>query len=122
MNKKFFEKIIFSKKEIQDKIVELAEWINTKYKDSENLVLISTMLGSIPFSMDLSKHIDIVHELDFIGVKSYYGGKQQSDCIVVDKEIDVNIKGKDVVILEDIIDSGRTLERIREILESREPN
>lgn len=121
MENKYFKEIIFSEEKIQSTIKELAAWVNEKYADSKDLVLISTMLGAVPFSMDLVKHVDILHELDFIGVKSYFGSNKQTDMVMIDKDIDIDITGKDVVILEDIVDSGRTLERIKDLLQSRNP-
>ena len=120
-NSLYFKKVLYSEDFLQEATLNLANWINKKYKNSKNLVLIVTMLGAVPFSMDLIKNIEIIHELDFVGVKSYFGKKKQTDVIMIDKDISLDIKNKDVIILEDIVDSGRTLERIIDFLERREP-
>ena len=121
LSEKYFKQLVYSKEEIQEATSKLAKHINEKYADSKDLVVVSTMLGAVPFSMDLLKEVEVLHQLDFISVKSYFGGDKQAAVVMLDKDIDLDIKGKEVIVLEDIIDSGRTLARILDLINSKEP-
>lgn len=120
-SKKYLKEIIYSETDIKKSISDLAKWINSTYKNSKDLVIIVTMLGAVPFAMDIIKEIEIIHALDFIGVKSYFGKSKQTDIVMINKDIDIDIKNKEVIVLEDIVDSGRTLQKLLDLLNSREP-
>lgn len=116
-----FTKILFTQKEIEKRIVELSSWIDETYKDSKDLILIGLLKGSIPFLAQLIKTINVEHTLDFMTISSYGGGMQNTGNIKIIMDLITDIRDKDVLIVEDIIDSGKSLEKIKENLELRSP-
>ena len=88
----------------------------------KELVLIGLLRGSVIFMADLCRTIQKPHELDFMTVSSYGGGTTSSRDVRILKDLDGEIRGKDVLVVEDIIDSGNTLSKVLEILETRQPN
>lgn len=118
----WIEKIVFSQQDIENKISqELAPWVNETYKDSKHLVLIGLLKGSIPFLAQLIKYINIDHTLDFMIASSYEGNYNSSGSVKIIMDLNQDIKDKDVLIVEDIIDSGITLEKISNLLQTRGP-
>lgn len=85
------------------------------------MVLVGLLRGSFVFMADLCRAIDLSHEVDFMTASSYGGGMNSSRDVKILKDLDEDIRGKDVLIVEDIIDSGNTLSKVREILQLREP-
>lgn len=118
---KRIKKIIFSAAQINEKIEELAHWVNENYKDSKDLVLVGLLKGSLPFLAALIKHINVDHEIDFIVASSYFGKTKSSGNIKIVMDLNLDIKNKDVLIIEDIIDSGITLDKIYKNLSARNP-
>lgn len=118
---KRIKKIIFSAAQINEKIEELAHWVNENYKDSKDLVLVGLLKGSLPFLAALMKHINVDHEIDFIVASSYFGKTKSSGNIKIVMDLNLDIKNKDVLIIEDIIDSGITLDKIYKNLSARNP-
>lgn len=115
--------IMISTEEIQAKVKELGEQINSHYANSDKeLVLIGLFRGSVIFMADLCRTITKPHELDFMTVSSYGGGTTSSRDVKILKDLDGEIRGKDVLVVEDIIDSGNTLSKVVEMLQTREPN
>ncbi|EOQ61424.1 hypoxanthine phosphoribosyltransferase [Acinetobacter calcoaceticus ANC 3811] len=115
--------IMISTEEIQAKVKELGEQINAHYANSDKeLVLIGLLRGSVIFMADLCRTITKTHELDFMTVSSYGGGTTSSRDVKILKDLDGEIRGKDVLVVEDIIDSGNTLSKVMEMLQTREPN
>ncbi|WP_447508367.1 hypoxanthine phosphoribosyltransferase [Acinetobacter lactucae] len=115
--------IMISTEEIQAKVKELGEQINAHYANSDKeLVLIGLLRGSVIFMADLCRTITKPHELDFMTVSSYGGGTTSSRDVKILKDLDGEIRGKDVLVVEDIIDSGNTLSKVVEMLHTREPN
>lgn len=115
--------IMISTEEIQAKVKELGEQINAHYANSDKeLVLIGLLRGSVIFMADLCRKITKPHELDFMTVSSYGGGTTSSRDVKILKDLDGEIRGKDVLVVEDIIDSGNTLSKVVEMLQTREPN
>ena len=115
--------IMISTEEIQAKVKELGEQINAHYANSDKeLVLIGLLRGSVIFMADLCRTITKPHELDFMTVSSYGGGTTSSRDVKILKDLDGEIRGKDVLVVEDIIDSGNTLSKVVEMLQTREPN
>lgn len=114
-------KVVFTKEEIENKIKELASWINKEYKESKNLVLVSLLKGSIPFLAELIKYVNVDHEMDFIVASSYSGKLNSTGNIKIVMDLAEDIGNKDVLIIEDIIDSGITLEKVTKNLLSRNP-
>lgn len=116
-------KVMISAEEIHAKVLELGKQINDHYAQSDKeLVLIGLLRGSVIFMADLCRAIAKPHELDFMTVSSYGGGTTSTRDVKILKDLDGEIRGKDVLVVEDIIDSGNTLSKVVEILETREPN
>ena len=115
--------VMISEQEIQTCVKQLGEKIDAHYAQSDKeLVLIGLLRGSVIFMADLCRHIQKPHELDFMTVSSYGGGTVSTRDVKILKDLDGEIRGKDVLVVEDIIDSGNTLSKVLEILQTREPN
>lgn len=117
-------RIMISSEEIQAKVKQLGEKINAHYAQSDKeLVLIGLLRGSVIFMADLCRAIEKPHELDFMTVSSYVNGTTiSSRDVKILKDLDGEIRGKDVLVVEDIIDSGNTLSKVVEMLKTRNPN
>ncbi|MBP9786003.1 MAG: hypoxanthine phosphoribosyltransferase [Acinetobacter sp.] len=116
-------RIMISSEEIQAKVKELGDKINAHYAQSDKeLVLIGLLRGSVIFMADLCRSIEKPHELDFMTVSSYGGGTVSTRDVKILKDLDGEIHGKDVLVVEDIIDSGNTLSKVVEMLKTRNPN
>ena len=114
--------VMISKEEIAEKVAELGDRINKKYKDSEELVLIALLRGSVIFMADLARELKLENvRLDFMTVSSYGNSMTSSRDVKIKKDIEDSIKDKDVLIVEDLIDTGFTLSKVVEILKIREP-
>lgn len=109
------KKILVTEAEIQEKCKELGRIITNNYKD-KNLVVIGLLKGCIPFMSDLVKHIDVPLRLDYMSVSSYHGTTESSGHVRVNKDLDTSINGCDVLIAEDIVDTGKTLKKVMEML------
>ncbi len=114
------EKVLISKEELANIVSDLGEQISNDYKDKD-LLLVSILKGSVIFMADLMRAITIPSSIDFMAVSSYGSGSKSSGVVKIIKDLDVNIEGKDLLIVEDILDSGRTLSYIKEILSARNP-
>lgn len=112
------KEILITKDEIQDKAKTLGEQISKDYKD-KNLLLLCILKGSIMFMGDLMKYIDIHTEIEFMGVSSYGNSIVSSGQIRILKDLDMPIEGKDILIVEDIIDTGITLNYICNYLKGK---
>lgn len=119
--KEHFKQILFNQKEIETKCKELAEWVNETYKDSKDLILIGLLKGSVPFLAQLIKDVTIVHDMDFLTVVSYEGGIKSNGSPKIVMDLSNDVKNKDVLIVEDIVDTGRTLSIIKEMINLRKP-
>lgn len=106
--------------EIREKVRELGGKITADYKNS-NLMLVTVLKGAVVFLADLMRQIDVPAEIDFMVVSSYGSGVKSSGVVKIVKDLDVPLAGKDILIVEDILDSGLTLSYIKELLESRGP-
>ena len=106
---------------LQDRIAELGQQIETDYANKD-LVLVCILKGGVLFLTDLMRAIHIPHAIDFMAVSSYGVGARESTCIVrIIMDLEQDIRGKHVLLVEDIIDSGRTLHYICEVLGARQP-
>ncbi|WP_434337168.1 hypoxanthine phosphoribosyltransferase [Mesomycoplasma conjunctivae] len=114
-------KILFDKETIQNRIIEIAKWVDENYKDKQ-LVFIAILKGASVFLMDLIKHIKTDHVIDFIIAKSYYGGVKSSGSVKIIADIDYDIADKDVILVDDILDSGITTFEIQKHLLVKKPN
>ncbi|MBR3251160.1 MAG: hypoxanthine phosphoribosyltransferase, partial [Erysipelotrichaceae bacterium] len=111
------EKILISQDEIVARCKELGKQISEDYKDTVP-VLIGLLKGSVPFMAELMKYIDIDCKIEFMDVTSYSGTESTGDVKIV-KDLDCSIKDLDVLIIEDIVDTGKTLEKVKELLYSK---
>ncbi len=111
---------MISEKSISKKVEELAEIINKDFAGKDILV-IGLLRGSVMFLADLSRKLENVTEIDFMSVSSYGNNMQTSGEIKILKDLDVSIEGKNVLIVEDIIDTGFTLSKVCKILKERLP-
>lgn len=111
------KKTLIDENTVKQKVKELAKKINNDYKD-KTPCLIGLLKGSFVFIADLAREIDTNIEIDFMIVSSY-GNEKISSEIKILKDVDIPLTGKDVIIVEDIIDTGYTLEKICEILQTR---
>ncbi|WLD93479.1 hypoxanthine phosphoribosyltransferase [Alkalihalobacillus sp. AL-G] len=112
------EEILISEEEIQVKVKELAEQLTEEYGDRFPLV-IGVLKGALPFMADLVKRMDIHVELDFMDVSSYGNSTVSSGEVKIIKDLNTSIEGRDVLIVEDIIDSGLTLNYLVELFKHR---
>lgn len=113
--------VLISEEELDQKILELGEKISRDY-EGKCVHLICILKGSIFFTCELAKRITVPVTIDFMTVSSYGSGTVSSGSINIKKELDESIEGKDVIVVEDIIDSGRTLSHLIPILKQRHPN
>ena len=114
--------VMIPEAEIKARIAELGRQITERYKDSgSDMVLVGLLRGSFMFMADLCREVQVSHEVDFMTASSYGSGMSTTRDVKILKDLDEDIRGKDVLIVEDIIDSGNTLSKVREILSLREP-
>ena len=113
-------RVLLSEDEIREKVRELGGKITADYKNS-NLMLVTVLKGAVVFLADLMRQIDVPAEIDFMVVSSYGSGVKSSGVVKIVKDLDVPLAGKDILIVEDILDSGLTLSYIKDLLESRGP-
>ncbi|MCG8570723.1 MAG: hypoxanthine phosphoribosyltransferase [Spirochaetes bacterium] len=116
------EKLV-SQQEIQEKVKEIGALIKKNYQGEDELLLVGLLKGSAIFLSDLAREIDLDIDVkfDFMVVSSYGNSTESSREVKIKKDIEEDICGKNVIIVEDIIDTGYTLEKVREILLIREP-
>ncbi|MEM0673912.1 hypoxanthine phosphoribosyltransferase [Dickeya oryzae] len=114
--------VMISELEVKTRVAELGRQISEHYRDStSDMVLVGLLRGSFVFMADLCRAIDHSHEVDFMTASSYGSGMSSTRDVKILKDLDEDIRGKDVLIVEDIIDSGNTLSKVREILQLRVP-
>ena len=111
------EKILITSEEIADRCRELGELITHDYKDNPP-VLVALLKGSIPFLAELMKYIDLDVEIDFMDVTSYSGTESSGDVRIL-KDTEGSVQGKDILLIEDIVDTGRTLVTVKDLLYSK---
>ena len=107
--------------EIEQMLTELAEQINEHYKEHKRLLMVGLLKGSAVFMADLCRKIKGHVEIDFMEVSSYGTSMKSSRDVKILKDLHFDISGRDVLIVEDLIDSGNTLNKVREMLLLREP-
>lgn len=112
------KEVMYSEVEIQQKISELGQQISRDYA-GKDLFVICVLKGAFIFMADLVKNISIPLELDFMAVSSYGASTRSSGAVKIIKDLDVSVEGRNVLIVEDIIDSGMTLSYVIELLEGR---
>lgn len=117
------ERVLFSETDLQKIVARIGSEICADYRDSKNpLILVSVLKGSVVFMGDLMRAIDIPCYIDFMSVSSYGAGTTSSGGVKIIKDLDTNvIEGADLLIVEDILDSGKTLSYLKELLLARKP-
>lgn len=114
-------KVMYEEEELQKRIAEVAKEIDEDYKDKKEVIVVSVLKGAIFFTVDLVKKMKTSIILDTMQVSSY-SGTESTGNIIVKKDLDMDIEGKDVLIVEDIVDSGLTLKYLKSYLLSKNPN
>ena len=112
--------VLISEKEIDNRILEIADRINKDY-EGEELTLICVLKGGVMFMCDLAKRLNLNVRLDFMSVSSYGSQTKSSGVVKIIKDLDDSIDGKNVLVVEYIIDSGNTLSYLMDILKKRGP-
>ena len=112
--------ILISENEIHNRILEIADRINKDY-EGEELTLICVLKGGVMFMCDLARRLNLSVRLDFMSVSSYGSETKSSGVVKIIKDLDDSIDGKNVLVVEDIIDSGNTLSYLIDILKKRGP-
>lgn len=113
-------RVLVTEQELRTRIVELAASISADYAGRE-VLLVAVLKGAVMFMADLSRAIDLPVELDFMAVASYGSATKTSGVVRIVKDLDVDLAGRDVLIVEDIVDSGLTLNYLRKNLAARGP-
>ena len=119
-DKKDIERIMLTEREIHNKVAQIGHEISEKYKDKD-LLMVGILKGAFVFFSDLARSIEIPMAVDFMAVSSYGGDTQSSGVVRIMKDLDEPIEGKDVLIVEDILDTGHTLNYLLKVLNARKP-
>ena len=110
--------VLFTKEQIAEKVRDLAEQIDRDY-EGRDVLLVGVLKGAVPIMADLMRELDGQYPMDWMAVSSYGSGTKSSGVVRILKDLDTDLHGKDVLIVEDVIDSGLTLSWLRTNLESR---
>jgi hypoxanthine phosphoribosyltransferase len=116
----FIGEVIISQEQIEDRVAELGEQITNDYGHSEKLLLLGLLRGSVMFMTDLMRHIRRPMTMDFMLVSSY-AGTESSGFVRIDSDHKTNIHDWDVILIDDIIDTGYTIHTVRKLLLERKP-
>ena len=119
--KEDIESVLLSEEKIAERVRALGAEIAADYA-GKNLVLVSVLKGSVVFMADLMRAIDIHCTIDFMVVSSYGAGVKTTGVVKIIKDLDTDLAGKDILMVEDILDSGLTLHYLRQLLLDRNPN
>lgn len=114
------EKVLISEEEIKKIVSDLGARISEDYKD-KNLLMVSVLKGSVVFMADLMRAVTIPCRIDFMSVSSYGSGAKTSGVVKIIKDLDLNLEGYDLLVVEDILDSGKTLDYLLKVLKQRNP-
>lgn len=117
---KDIKEIIVSEQDIVKKCEELGKTLTKDY-DGKCPVLVGLLRGCVPFLAELMKHMDIQLEYDFMDVNSYFGGTESTGNVKIVKDLGTDISNRDIIIVEDIVDTGLTLHHIIPLLQKRNP-
>ena len=112
--------ILISEERVDKRIREMAEAISAEF-EGETVVLVCILKGSVFFTCELAKRLTIPVTMDFMCVSSYGDETKSSGIVRISKDLDQSVEGKNVIIIEDIIDSGRTLSYLMEMMKTRKP-
>ncbi|APT91393.1 hypoxanthine phosphoribosyltransferase [Corynebacterium sphenisci DSM 44792] len=116
------EAILISEEQLKARIAEMAARVNERHRDSaEDLILVAVLKGAVFFMTDFARQLELPTQLEFMAVSSYGNSTSSSGVVRILKDLDRDIEGRDVIILEDIIDSGLTLSWLMKNLRNRNP-
>ena len=119
--KKFLDEVLIPEDKLQSRIAELGGEISRDYQ-GEELLLICILRGGVMFLTDLMRHITIPHTIDFMAISSYgAGARKSSGTVRITMDLSTDIRSRHVILVEDIVDSGRTIASVIEMLETRHP-
>lgn len=113
--------VLYTEAQVNERIANIGAQISEDYK-GKDIHMICVLKGGAPFMCELAKRVTCNVSLDFMSVSSYGAGTNSSGVVKIVKDLDEPLEGKDVLIIEDIIDSGRTLSHLLEIFKQRKPN
>jgi hypoxanthine phosphoribosyltransferase len=116
----FIDKVLITEEQIDKRVLELGDQITRDYADSDNLLLLGLLRGSVMFITDLMRKIHRPMTMDFMSVSSY-SGRESSGFVRIDSDHKTNIYDWDVILIDDIVDSGLTIYTIRKLLLDRKP-
>jgi hypoxanthine phosphoribosyltransferase len=105
---------------ITAKVAEMARQIEADF-EGESVLLVGILKGSIHFLSDLARHLRLDSQLDFLQASSYHGARETTGFVQIRKDLDINIAGLNVILVEDIVDTGTTVNHLRELLLTRKP-
>ncbi len=114
-------KVVINEEEVAEKVKELGALLSQEYA-GKDLLLLSVLRGSVYFAVDLSRYLSIPFTLEFISISRYGESNNNSDIVRITKDLNVSIKGKDVLIIEDIVDTGLSLNYLLRNLKTRNPS
>ena len=114
------KEVLYSEKDLAAMVERVGAEITRDY-ENKNLLLVSVLKGSVAFMADLMRAVKLPARIDFMSVSSYGSGAKTSGVVKIVKDLDINLEGYDILIVEDILDSGKTLSYLMEILSARNP-
>ena len=120
MYESFLERVLFSEETLNERITQMAKQIENDYKGKKPLI-VALLKGSVLFFSDLIRKLNGDLEIDFMSISSYGSDSKSSGEVRMIKDLDKKIEGKDVIIVEDIIDSGYTMKYLKNLLQTRNP-
>ncbi|MHB1130825.1 MAG: hypoxanthine phosphoribosyltransferase [Chloroflexota bacterium] len=112
--------VLLSEQEIEQRVAEIGRQLTAEYQ-GRNLILIGVLKGAATFLVDLARQIDLPLAMDFMAVSSYGASTESSGVVRITKDLDASLEGKDVLVVEDIIDTGLTLKYMLDILWAHNP-
>ncbi len=119
--KKFLAEVLVTEEQLKTRVAELGKKISEDYA-GESLLLVCVLRGGVMFLTDLMRHLTIPHMVDFMALSSYgVGARQSTGTVRITMDLNMDIYGQNVLIVEDIVDSGHTMASLLEVLETRQP-
>ena len=114
------KEILFATEQIEEKAAQLAKELEVDYAGKKP-ILLGLLKGSIPFIGDLMKHMNMPIQIEFMDVSSYHGGTTSSGQVKILKDLDISVENRHIIIVEDIVDTGKTLSMVKKMLLARNP-
>lgn len=112
---------LLTEQDIRGRVGELARQISTDYADSQELFLVGVLRGAFIFLADLARQLTVPHRVDFIALASYEDGDERAQAVRLIMDLRSDVQGKDVLVVEDIVDTGHTLAYLKQSLAARHP-